>query len=253
MLGLSLAAQQNNNEEESDVIKRDDAFKSVVKFSTTYMDNGVLTESTGTGFFLLKDDYHLFLITANHVTKDFTNDTIVQIAGKNKQVISVKLTDLKTSHNIVDHPSADISAIEVNIPFYNTLKSDTVLYPTSIIDKNKIRNLSRDEELTSVGFPKGLGTNNLFEPLTFRSYPASNIILNVTLSSGYKSDIFVMENASCGGYSGCPVIDLGYKVNGLMTQTSNTYIYGVMHGTISDDTGGKMAIVTPAYYVFDII
>lgn len=235
------------------MIKRDEAYKSVVKFTTTFIENEQTKQSLGTGFFLAKDDRHLFLITANHVTKHFTNDTIVQMAGANKQIISVKLNQLKTNRDIINHPHADISVIEVNIPFYNTLNSDAVIFPTSIIDKNKIVALSRDEELTSIGFPKGLGTNNLFEPLTFRSYPASNIISNIGLSEGYRSDIFVMENASCGGYSGCPIVDLGYKVNGFMTQTSNTYIYGIMHGTISDDTGGKMAVVTPAYYVFDII
>lgn len=235
------------------MLKRDDAYKSVVKFSTTFIDNGTVLQSTGTGFFLAKDEYHLFLVTANHVTKDFTDNTIVHMAGTNKKIINVKLNQLKTSRNIINHPQADISAIEINIPFYNSLNSDAMIYPTTIISKSKIDSLSRDEELTSIGFPKGLGTNNLFEPLTFRSYPASNIIPNISLSNGYQSDIFVMENASCGGYSGCPVVDLGYKVNGFVTQTSDTYIYGIMHGTISDNTGGKMAIVTPAYYVFDII
>lgn len=235
------------------MIKRDNAYKSVVKFSTTIIENGEVKISIGTGFFLAKDDYNLFLVTANHVAKAFTNDTVVQMAGKNKQIIKIKLNDLKTLKNIIHHPCADISIIEVNIPFYNSLNSDAVIYPISIIDKSKITALSREEELTSIGFPNGLGANNLFEPLTFRSYPASNIIYNIGLSNGYCSDIFVMENASCGGYSGCPVIDLGYRVTGLMTQTSNTYIYGIMHGTISDDTGGKMAVVTPAYYIFDII
>ena len=235
------------------MIKRDNAYKSVVKFSTTFIENGQLKQSLGTGFFLAKDNQHLFLVTANHVTKPFSNDTIVQMAGANKQIIKVKLNQLKTNRDIIHHPNADVSVIEINIPFYNSLNSDAVIFSTSIINKNKISSLSRDEELTSIGFPNGLGTNNLFEPLTFRSYPASNIISNIGLSDGYHSDIFVMENASCGGYSGCPVVDLGYKVDGFVTQTSDTYIYGIMHGTISDDTGGKMAVVTPAYYVFDII
>lgn len=235
------------------MIKRDDAYKSVVRFSTPIIENGEVKHSIGTGFFLAKDNYNLFLVTANHVAKAFTNDTSIQIAGKNKQIINIKLNDLKTSKDIIHHPCADVSIVEVNIPFYNSLDSDALIYPTSIIDKSKITSLSRDEELTSIGFPNGLGTNMLFEPLTFRSYPASNIIYNIGLSNGYRSDIFVMENASCGGYSGCPVIDLGYRVTGLMTQTSSTHILGIMHGTISDDTGGKMAVVTPAYYIFDII
>ena len=235
------------------MIKRDEAYKSVVKFTTTFIDNGEIKQSIGTGFFLAKDNHHLFLVTANHVTKKFSSDTVVYMAGQNKQIITVKLNTLKTASNIMHHPSADISVIEIDIVKYNSLGADAVIYPTSLIDKNKITSLSRDAELTSIGFPNGLGANSSFEPLTFRSYPASNIIFNIGLGSNYRSDIFVMENASCGGYSGCPVLDLGYRVTGFMEQTSSTYIYGVMHGPISDDTGGKMAVVIPAYYILEII
>ena len=236
------------------MLKRDDALKTVVKFSTPGIKDGNAVTFTGTGFFLLKDPQHLFLITANHVTKDFNDQTMVYMAGKSNNVLSVTLNQLKGSHSIINHSNADVSAIPVDIPYFNTLSAGVTLYPISVIDVNKINKISRDEELTSIGFPKGLGIGARFEPLTFRSFPASNIISNVSgLDGGYISDIFVMENASCGGYSGCPIIDLGYKVSGLISQSSNTYIYGVMHGTISDDTGGKMAVVTPAYYILQII
>ena len=38
------------------------------------------------------------------------------------------------------------------------------------------------------------------------------------------------------------------KVNG-----NGTMVYGILHGTISDQTGGKLAAVTPSYYLFDLI
>ena len=161
---------------------------------------------------------------------------------------------MKTSVPIVSHPSADISAIEIDIAIFNGLNAGVIIYPVSIIDSGKINAISRDEELTSIGFPNGLGVGTLFEPFSFRSYPASNIVKNVSgMDGGYVSDVFFLENASCGGYSGCPIIDLGYRVTGMMTQTSNTYIYGIMHGTMSDNTGGKMAVVTPGYYILDIL
>ncbi len=235
------------------MIKRDDALKTVVKFTTPKCINGKQALSVGTGFFMCKDNQHLFIITANHVASEFNDDTIVSMSGKLNNVINILLKNLKSSNNIINHPSADISAIEINIQVFNGLNSDVVIYPVNLINKNKIDKISRDEELTSIGFPNGLGVGAMFEPLSFRSFPASNIIKNVTLDNGYISDIFFMENASCGGYSGCPVLDLGYKVTGLMTQTYPTHIYGVMHGTMSDETGGKMAVVTPAYYILQII
>ena len=39
-----------------------------------------------------------------------------------------------------------------------------------------------------------------------------------------------------------------------MTRTKEkTWCHGIMHGTMSDDTGGKIALVTPAFYLKDII
>lgn len=235
------------------MIKRDDALKTVVKFTTPKIVNGKQAVSIGTGFFMYKDTQHLFLITANHVASEFNDNTNVSMSGKSNNVIDLPLKHLKSSKNVINHPSADISAIEINIQIFNGLNSDVVIYPVNLIDKNKIDKISRDEELTSIGFPNGFGVGTMFEPLSFRSFPASNIIKDVTLNNGYLSDIFFMENASCGGYSGCPVLDLGYRVTGLMTQTYPTHIYGVMHGTMSDNTGGKMAVVTPAYYILQII
>ena len=236
------------------MFKRDDAYKTVVKFSTPILENGEHKFSVGTGFFMAKDSAHLYLITANHVTKKFNDDTVVSMAGQGKNVISVLLKLLNNSAGIINHPSADVSAIPIDIAVFNSLNADVIIYESSLIDPNKIHSISRDEELTSIGFPNGLGVGIQFEPFSFRSYPASNLVENVSgLDGGYVSDVFFMENASCGGYSGCPVIDLGYRVTGLLTQSYNTYLYGVMHGTLSDNTGGKMSVVTPAYYILQII
>ena len=178
------------------MIKRDEAYKAVVKFSTPIIENGQSVTSVGTGFFLAKDECHLFLITANHVTKKFNTNTVVSMAGKNKNVLNVPLKQLKTSASIVNHPSADVSAIEIDIAIFNGLNADVIIYPVSIIDSGKINAISRDEELTSIGFPNGLGVGTLFEPFSFRSYPASNIVKNVTgMDGGYVSDVFFLENA----------------------------------------------------------
>lgn len=195
----------------------------------------------------------LYIFTANHVTKEFDNTTIVEIMGPNQKIVSIYLSLLQNGLNIVNHQSADLSAIEIDITQFNKLNLNVQIFCTSLIDNQKITNISRDTELTSIGFPKNLGTNLLFEPLTFRFYPSSNIIKNICLTGGYTSDIFVLENPSCGGYSGGPVLYLGYKVDTFITQSSPTVFYGIMHGTISDNTGGKMAVVTPATYILDII
>jgi hypothetical protein len=67
-------------------------------------------------------------------------------------------------------------------------------------------------------------------------------------------DFYTLENPSVGGYSGGPIFDLGYIIVGAMTtNTGPTVCHGIMHGTISDTTGGKIAAVTPCSYVKDIV
>ena len=235
------------------MLKRDDAIKTVVKFTTKVDEK---KENVGTGFFIHRDDVldKLYIITASHVAKGFNNTTIVSMIDKIGGFIVIPLVDLQRGKCIKYHSTADVCAIEVDVSVFNTLDSGVMLFGTSLIDSKKITNLSRDVELTSIGFPMGLGIGNRFEPLSFRSHPSSNLISNVSgLQGGYVSDVFILENPACGGYSGCPVIDLGYIVTAVLTQSSQTFFYGLIHGTISDSTGGKMAVVTPAYYILQII
>ena len=113
---------------------------------------------------------------------------------------------------------------------------------------------SRDDELTIIGFPKGLGISGKFSPLTFRSYASSSILTLNRFDTRTPSDFFCLENPSVGGYSGGPVFDLGYQIMGALTTTKEkTIMHGIVHGTMTDDTGGKIALITPMYYLNDII
>lgn len=237
------------------MITRDNAFKSVVKLETPVLKNGRQEIIIGTGFFLGREDNNkIFLITADHVAKDFNDKTIVSMAGIANNISKILLRNLKNSSGIIKHSSADICVIGVERQALESIQPSVIIFSSNLINQSKIHNITRDEELTSIGFPKGLGISSLFQPLSFRSFPSSNIIRNIKYDNGqYSSDIFFLENPGCGGYSGCPVIDLGYRVTGAMSQTSDTWIYGVMHGTLYDDTGGKMALVVPAYYLLELI
>jgi hypothetical protein len=42
-------------------------------------------------------------------------------------------------------------------------------------------------------------------------------------------------------------------VGSMTTTKEKTICYGIMHGTLGDSTGGKLAAVTPAYYLSHII
>ena len=43
-----------------------------------------------------------------------------------------------------------------------------------------------------------------------------------------------------------------FKAGPVTTYGDGTCFYAVMHGTISDNTGGKIAMVTPSFYVHEL-
>lgn len=52
-----------------------------------------------------------------------------------------------------------------------------------------------------------------------------------------------------------PVVPYGVPGKGLLLPTlgTPTLCLGIVHGTISDNTGGKMAAVTPSIYILETI
>ncbi len=55
---------------------------------------------------------------------------------------------------------------------------------------------SRDIELTSVGFPNGLGAHGQFSPLTYRSYASSSFITFNRADTQIPCEFFLLENPS---------------------------------------------------------
>jgi hypothetical protein len=94
----------------------------------------------------------------------------------------------------------------------------------------------------------------MFSPLTYRSYASSAFITMNRADTNTPCEFFMLENPSMGSYSGCPVFDLGYMiVGGMITTKEKIMCYGIMHGTVSDATGGKLAAVTPCHYLRDLL
>lgn len=89
-------------------------------------------------------------------------------------------------------------------------------------------------------------------PLTFESKASSGFITLARADTKKPCTFFILENPSIGGYSGCAIYDTSiYKHGTSVTTGGGTICYGFMHGTIFDDTGGKLAMVTPSHYLFD--
>lgn len=231
------------------IIQRDQAFRVVFNLRTPVAGR----ETIGTGIFVVKGDQKAYLVTATHVASTCNANSVVVISDANGNATTLQLTAFNSGLAWRHHPVADISVLPIQMSF--TIQAHMVnrCFPFDHFHTDHTP-VSRDYELTSVGFPHGLGAHGMFSPLTYRSYASSAFITLNRFDTQTPSEFFLLENPSVGGYSGCPVFDLGYMIVGAMTTTKDkTKCYGIMHGTVSDDTGGKLAAVTPAFYLAQLI
>lgn len=236
------------------IIKRDDAFKAVCELRTP-LDAG--RYSVGTGMFVSRQvgdhQFRGWIVTASHVACETTERTQIVIATEDGKSTSLLLSVFGSVSNWKHHAVADISVFPICFAEANRQFLQNRFFPYDHFHLEHTP-VSRDFELTTIGFPQGLGTDGSFSPFTFRSFASSGFVTLARADTKTPSDFFCLENPSVGGYSGGPVFDLGYSTNGVMQITKDrTLCHGIMHGTMSDNTGGKIAMVTPAFYLKDLV
>jgi hypothetical protein len=214
-----------------------------------------LVTQSGTGFFVT-DGTRLYLVTAAHVAKAMGPGSLVTLAGPKDTPETIPLDDLSGSQgqNWVQHASADVAVLVLK-PSQQTvqryLQGRFLPFEVfSAVDSPP----PRETQLTVIGFPKGLGVKGRFSPLTLQTLPASGLLSMKRFDIPIDTEFFMLQNPSTGGYSGAPVIDVSRYVLGAVTTTGEgTKIYGLVHGTISDDTGGKLAAVVPVRFVVETL
>ena len=233
------------------ILKRDETFKVVFNLRTPTPKGDLLV---GSGIFVCNGEQKMYMVTANHVAKDCGYTTKVIISDSVGNSTELNLYDFNNKVKWQDHPIADISVLQIQPSYIIQQYLVKRFFPFDHFHIQKTP-VSRDCELTSVGFPLGYGASGMFSPLTYRSYASSSFITFNRFDTKTPCEFFLLENPSIGGYSGCPIFDLGYFVGGgtMQINKDKTQCYGIMHGTIYDDTGGKLAAVTPAYYLEDLI
>ena len=236
------------------IITRDEAFKAVCEIRTP-IDN--LSYDVGTGMFVSSpvgdNQFRGWIVTASHVACKTNNLSQIIIATQDGKASILPLSMFGSVANWKHHKIADISVFPIFFTEENEQFMCNRFFPLDHFNLEH-KSVSRDYELTAIGFPHGLGTAGLFSPFTFRSYASSGFVTLNRADTKTLSEFFCLENPSVGGYSGCPVFDLGYSTNGVMQITKDcTKCHGIMHGTMSDNTGGKIAMVTPTFYLKDLI
>ena len=210
----------------------------------------LLTEKiTGTGFFVRKGD-NLFLATAGHVAKSLALEVTLIASDRSGNSKTYSL-DKKVKWTF--NEKADVAVSQLRDPMFI---SD---FMQGALD---IRFLHDTEDspvpelpLVVVGFPLGLGVQNKFSPLRRETHAASGLIDLPRADTKQTATFFVLQDPSIGGYSGAPVfiVDAKRFGNTIMKGFDATSCIGIIHATWSDNTGGKLGLVTPTKYLFDLI
>lgn len=213
--------------------------------------------TVGTGFFL-EHGHHLYLATAEHVEaalEDSAEIIVAEIGTSEPITLSWgDLTGNSKKHGWIRHPVADLSILRLSPS--RAILNDALakrFLPSELIPTS-LSAPSREVFLTSLGYPLGLGVQGHISPLSFETRIAGGPLSLSRADNRKLCDFYILQNPTIGGYSGCPVFDTSIVRMGNMTTTgSGTVLWGVTHGTISDDSGGKMAAITPSYFLRDIL
>lgn len=206
-------------------------------------------EEIGTAIFIAKNN-EPYLLTASHVVKNMNAQAYAILSDQNGVPTKVLLSELLGGSSFINHPQADLAKAKITVTTSNSKYFTGRCFPYDQIDISS-NSISKDIELTTIGFPLGLGaTGAKFSPLTYRTFVAAPVITLSRFDNQVLSDFIILELPSVGGYSGGPMFDLGYVISGGMTTTKeNTLLHGIVHGTIPDQTGGKLAAITPCKYL----
>jgi len=213
------------------------------------------TES-GTGFFISTSN-SLFLVTAGHTARSMHKTSRAIIQGDNDTPLEIGFPELfgnAAQQNWIFHTNADV-AIHRLLP--SATASQKYLQhrflPFPMLVSPKIAP-SRETPLMVMGFPLGLGTIGNFSPLTQQTRAASGLITFAESKAGPEQTFFLLESPSIDGFSGSPCFDVsGYQQPGPAITGGVTKCYGLIHSTLIDLTGGKMAAVVPSFQIIELI
>lgn len=215
---------------------------------------------SGTGFFLASGST-LYLVTASHVSRILSLDspiTIATTAGRPFTFLCRSLVPGATELSWFVHPQADVAVLRLN-PTPDFLKDhlDGHFMPSTWLESAKQAPL-RAITLTVLGFPLKLGVSNHFSPISRETKAASGLVELPRFDTKVMCTFFVTQDPSVGGFSGAPIFDtrLPHSIRNaeqLIQIGREPRILGLVHGTLSDNTGGKFAAIVPSFIILEVL
>jgi hypothetical protein len=149
------------------------------------------------------------------------------------------------------HPIADIALVELETQDQSIKKIlQDYAFPAELIYGGK-ELPARGADLTFLGYPVVDMEMEHFSPLMFTAYLSSGLITQQRADTKSKCNFFFLSVPSIQGCSGSGLY-FSVKKQTMYYGGGKTIMVGVVHGTKSDDTGGKLALITPSYYIADL-
>lgn len=218
-----------------------------------YKQKTISSASTGTCT-TIKHKEKYYLVTAAHVAKNMDSLSQIIFRIQNDKPYKVDLTKISSTSGInwVFHKEADIAILELKMPDDEFIKNriQNNHFPSSQIYNRKDLP-SRDADITFYGFPVIDLDLTHFSSLSFNAKICSGLLTQLRGDNKQKSTFFYLNIPSIQGCSGSGVY---YSVKkSMFLGGKQTVFIGVMHGTYSDNTGGKLSAITPSYYLWDIL
>ncbi|MBI3299786.1 MAG: trypsin-like peptidase domain-containing protein [Elusimicrobia bacterium] len=188
----------------------------------------------GTAMFVA-DGAERFLVTAAHVAEGMSVSPSVVLVGPVGDPVDVPLRELSVGLSWVVHPAADVAVLRLKSGL--DAGFDRHFIPLAHVRRQK-QAPPAGQQLQVVGFL----------PIAGKSQPVVNGVARVSPITSLKrfdnkmpADFFIVDQPSGQGLSGAPVFAGGADVAGLV------------HGTLSDDTGAIASAVVPAYLIYETI
>ncbi|MBX2914062.1 MAG: hypothetical protein KF856_02195 [Cyclobacteriaceae bacterium] len=233
------------------------------QLSTNYLANTVVgiidqfgseIKFKGTGV-IISDSSNFYLVSAAHVTDSIKGDCFLIFKKEaDDKPISIPLKSFFGNRfkKWTNHLEADLSYIQL-IPFDKDTKARLLKYNVPLRNVYQTKKaVEREINVITMGFPVIHNIGQYFSPLSFNSFFSSGLITLPRADTKKQATFQLLENPSAQGYSGGPVF-VGFSRPGATYGPDRTFLVGIVHGTFSDNTGGKLAMITPGFYIVELI
>lgn len=219
----------------------------------------MITTTSGTGF-IIRYNNKDYLVTAKHVAKSLlpTGEIIMNLPNSKSMSITFQWLlqqDIIKGAHWFHHPNADISVHPIAYP---SNKLDILAIPNDLYPKQD----TDIKLLTSayiVGFPLGLGVQDKLSPIA-KEAKISSHLTSIDIP-GISTDLHfvLLDQALSQGYSGAPVFYIEDIMSSLrilnqpLKGGEKLHLIGLQSSALSDATGGKISLVIPISYIWDIL